>query len=185
MEFLVGLLIVMLVVVVAIWLFLAKQGDAHFRFIVVQRTDFTLKELSENTATFICTIPFINNGTQDGTLMDVYPRHLLPCEQFDAVDVDSRLTLDSANRNDGYWEAYIVPKGTGGAIYLTVKFTAKSGDIMTALKDMVDMPIDIVFQVVARSPWYIDKNRLVMTAGEIDNALAAGQQAAARQGEEI
>lgn len=185
MEFLVGLLILMLVVVVAIWLFFAKQGDAHFLFIVAQRTDFTLKELTGNTATFICTIPFINNGTQDGTLMDVYPRHLLPCEQLDAVDVDSRLTLDSANRNDGYWEAYIVPKGTGGSIYLTVKFTAKSGDIMTALKDMVDMPIDIVFQVVARSPWYIDKNRLVMTAGEIDNALAAAQRAAARQEEEI
>ncbi len=180
MEVLAVLLILVLGAAAAIWLYIAKQGDAHFQFIVDQRTDFTLTEITDTKATFKATVPFVNNGTQDGTLMDVFPRHFLPCEQFDAVDTDARLTLDSANRNDGYWEAYIVPFNTGGAIVLTVTFTAKTGDIREALKDMVDMPIDIVFQVVARSPWYIDKNRLVMTAGEIQKALAAGQQAAVR-----
>ncbi|HWR42692.1 hypothetical protein [Sporomusa sp.] len=180
MEVLAVLVILVLGAAVGIWLYIANQGDAHFQFIVDQRTDFTLTEVTKDTATFSATVPFINNGTQDGTLMDVFPRHFLPYEQFDAVDTDSRLTLDCANRSDGYWEAYIVPKNTGGSIILTVKFTAKAGDIMAALKDMVDMPIDIVFQVVARSPWYIHKNRLVMTASEIQKALAAGQQAAAR-----
>ncbi|SMD00887.1 hypothetical protein [Sporomusa malonica] len=180
MEFLAVLLILVVGAAVGIWLYIVNQGDAHFQFIVDQRTDFTLAEITKDAATFRTVVPFINNGTQDGTLMDVFPRHFLPYEQFDAVDTDARLTLDSADRNDGYWEAYIVPKNTGGSIILTVKFTAKNGDIAAALKDMVDMPIDIVFQVVARSPWYIDKNRLVMTASEIHKALAAGQQAAAR-----
>lgn len=180
MEILAVLLILVVGAAVGIWLFIANQGDAHFQFIVDQRTDFTLTEISKEAATFRTVVPFVNNGTQDGTLMDVFPRHFLPCEQFDAVDTDSRLTLDSADRNDGYWEAYIVPKNTGGSIILTVKFTAKNGNIATVLEEMVDMPIDIVFQVVARTPWYIDKNRLVMTASEIHKALAAGQQAAAR-----
>lgn len=180
MEFLIVLVLIIILGAAAVWLFVANQGDANFKFIVEQRTDFTLKEITQETATFSTTVPFINNGQQDGTLMDVFPRHFLPCEQFDAVDTDSRLTLDSANRTDGYWEAYIVPVTTGGSIILTVKFTAKSGDIKAALNDMVDMPIDIVYQVVARSLWYLAKERLVMTADEIHKALAAGQEAAAR-----
>ncbi len=179
-EFLAILLLIVVGAVVGIWLFIANQGDANFKFVVDQRTAFSLTGITEDTATFVSQIPFVNNGTQGGTLMDVYPRHLLPCEQFDAVEVDSRLTLDKANRSDGYWEAYIVLKNTGGSIILTVKFTAKSGDIKAALADMVDMPIDIVYQVVARGPWYINKERLVMTADEIHRALAAGEQAAAR-----
>ena len=180
MELLIVLLIVVLGAAVGVWLYIAKQGDANFKFIVDQRTDFTLTGITKETATFSATVPFINNGSQDGTLMDVFPRHFLPCEQFDAVDTDTRLTFDRANRSDGYWEAYIVPVTTGGSIILTVKFTAKSGDIKVALKDMVDMPIDIVYQVVARSLWYIAKERLVMTADEIHKALAASEEAAAR-----
>ncbi len=180
MEFLAVLLILVLGAVIGIWLFIANQGDAHFKFVVDQRTDFKLTGITQDSATFSTTVPFINNGTQDGTLMDVFPRHFLPYEQYDAVDTDARLTLDCANRSDGYWEAYIVPKNTGGSIILTVKFTAKSGDIKAALAEMVDMPIDIVYQVVARSPWYIDKDRLVMTADEIHKALAASGTAAAR-----
>ncbi|WP_371380825.1 hypothetical protein [Sporomusa aerivorans] len=180
MELLAVLLILVLGAIVGIWLYIANQGDAHFKFLVEQHTDFTLKSITQDTATFSTTIPFVNDGTQDGTFMDVFPRHFLPVEQFDAVDTDVRLTLDSANRSDGYWEAYIVPKSTGGSIVLSVKFTAKSGDIKAALRDMVDMPIDIIFQVVARSPWYIHKNRLIMKADEIHKALAAGGEAAAR-----
>lgn len=180
MEFLAGLVLVVVFVVFAIWLYIANQGDANFKFIVDQRTEFKLKSVNQDTAVFTTTIPFVNNGTQDGTLMDVFPRHFLPYEQFNAVDTDVRLTLDSADRHDGYWEAYIVPKATGGSIILTVKFTAKSGDINTALKDMVDMPIDIIFQVVARGPWYFAKNRLIMTADEIHKAIAAGTKAAAK-----
>lgn len=179
-EFLIGLVVIVLCAIAGVWLFIAHKGDAHFTFIVEQRTDFTLKEITQESATFSTTVPFVNDGKQDGTLMDVFPRHFLPSEQFDAVDTDSRLTLASANRTDGYWEACIIPVTTGGSIILTVKFTAKAGDIKTALQDMVDMPIDIVYQVVARSLWYIAKERLVMTAEEIHRALAAGIETAAR-----
>ena len=180
MEFLVGLLIVVVIAAAAVWLYIANQGDAQFSFIVEQRTDFVLKEITQDTATFTTTVPFVNKGTQDGTLMDVFPRYFLPCEQFDAVDTDARLTMTGLNRTDNYWEAYIVPVNEGGSIILTVKFTAKSGDIKAALTDMVDMPIDIIYQVVARSLWYLAKDRLVMNADEIHKALAAKEEAAAR-----
>lgn len=174
MELLSIVLVAAAFVAVAVWLYIARQGDAEFEFLVDQRTDFTLEALSAERAVFACIVPFVNKGTQDGTIMDCYPRHLLPQEQFDAVDVASRLELESSRRNDGYFEALIVPKTTGSAVIITVSLTAKQGDIRKALADMVDMPVDIVYQAVARSKWYIDKQRLVMPAAEIASALAAG-----------
>lgn len=172
MEFLFGLIALVIVGVLAVWLYIVRQGDAEFEFLVDQRTEFSLVNMTDDTATFSCKVPFVNKGTQDGTIMDAYTRHLLPYEQYDGVEVNSRLELETAPRTDGYFEALIVPKTTGQAIIVTVKLTAQNGNIHEALSQMVDMPIDIVYQVVARSEWYITKNRLVMKSQEI--AKAAG-----------
>ncbi len=171
MEFLVIKVLLAIVVTVAIWLFIARQGDAEFEFLVGQRTAFTLVEGTAQAAVFSCKVPFINKGSQDGTIMDAYPRHLLPYEQFDGVTVNSRMELAAAPRTDNYFEAVIIPKGTGGSVIVTVTFTAKSGTIKEALQNLyelsVDMPIDIVYQIVARTPWYIHKARMIMTCDEI------------------
>ena len=177
MEFLMILVGLAVVVAIAVWLFIARQGDAEFEFIVGQRTDFILEDATDKTAIFSCTVPFINKGSQDGTIMDAYPRHLLPYEQYDGVDVSSRMELITAPRTDNYFEAIIIPKGTGGTVKITVAFTAKEGSIREALGQMheltVDMAIDIVYQIVARTPWYIHKARMMMTCDEIMRAMQA------------
>lgn len=170
MEFLIGLLVVAGLMALAIWLYIANQGDAEFEFQVNQATAFEVSECSEDAITVKCKVPFMNKGPQDGTIMDCYTRHLMPYEQYDGVEVYSRLELESAPRSDGYFEAVIVPKQTGQTIVITVKLTAKHGNIKQALEQMVDMPIDIVYQVVARSDWYITKTRLVMKAADIVRA---------------
>ena len=171
MELLLFFVVAAVVLAVAVWLFIARQGDAEFEFLVDQRTDFKLEEMSGNRAVFSCIVPFVNKGTQDGTIMDCFTRHLLPQEQFDAVEVSSRLELETRRRSDGYFEALIVPRTDGNAVIVTVDFTAKQGDIRQALAGMVDMPVEIYFQVVARGNWYIDKQRVVMMAGEVAAAL--------------
>lgn len=177
MEFLMIVVVLIVVLAIGVWLFIARQGDAEFEFIVDQRTDFILEDLTDKTATFSCKVPFINKGSQGGTIMDAYPRHLLPYEQYDGVEVSSRMELSTAPRTDNYFEAVIIPQGTGGTVVITVKFTAKEGDIKEALGQMaeltVDMAIDIVYQIVARSPWYIHKTRMMMTCDEIMSALQA------------
>ena len=177
MEFLMVLVVLMVVVVIAVWLFIARQGDAEFEFLVGERSDFILDSQTDKTATFSCKVPFINKGSQGGTIMDAYPRHLLPYEQFDGVEVNSRMELSTAPRTDNYFESVIFLKGTGGVVIITVTFTAKEGGIQEALGQMaeltVDMPIDIVYQIVARAPWYIDKARMVMTCDEIMKAMQA------------
>jgi hypothetical protein len=174
-ELLVTIVLLAVIVAVAVWLFIAKQGDAEFEFLVGQRTEFMLVEKTEKTATFSCKVPFINKGLQDGTIMDAYPRHLLPYEQFDGVEVSSRMELATAPRTDNYFEAVIIPKGTGGTVIITVTFTAKAGTIIDALQNLyelsVDMPIDIVYQIVARTPWYIHKARMIMTCDEVMKAM--------------
>lgn len=171
MELLLFILIAAVVVAVALWLFIARQGDAELEFLVDQRTDFKLDEINGDRAVFSCVVPFVNKGTQDGTIMDCFPRHLLPQEQYDAVEVSSRLELETRRRSDGYFEALIVPKTDGNAVIVTVIFTAKQGDIRQSLAAMVDMPVEIYFQVVGRGKWYVTKQRIVMTAGEVAAAF--------------
>ncbi|WP_378953969.1 hypothetical protein [Pelosinus sp. sgz500959] len=177
MDFLMMLVFLVIIVVIAVWLFIARQGDAEFDFLVGERTPFILEELTDKTATFSCKVPFINKGSQGGTIMDAYPRHLLPDEQYAGVAVSSRLELTTAPRTDNYFEAIIFTPGTGGTVVITVQFMAKEGSIEQALGEMieltVDMAIDIVYQIVARTPWYIHKKRLVMTCDEIREALQA------------
>ncbi len=173
MELLLIILLAAAVAAVALWLFIARQGDAEFEFLVDQRTDFKLEEMSGDRAVFSCVLPFVNKGTQDGTIMDCFPRHLLPQEQFDAVEVSSRLELETRRRSDGYFEALIVPKTDGNAVIVTVIFAARNGNIRQALADVVDMPVEIYFQVVARGKWYVAKQRLVMLAEEVAAALKA------------
>jgi len=170
-EFLAFLFIVVGIVLVVLWLYIVRQGDAEFDFLVDQRTEFALNELTKDKAVFSCVVPFLNKGTQDGTIMDCYPRHLMPFEYYKGCHIQSRLTLESNRRDDGYWEALIVFKTTGDAVVLTLTFTDGNGDIKQALAGIPDMPIDLVYQVVARSDWYISKKRLVMSAAEIQAAL--------------
>lgn len=171
-----GLMIILFLIilfVIVVWLYIAKQGDAEFVFLVEQRTPWTVEEVTENSAVFSTKVPFVNRGTQGGTIMDAYPRYLLPCEQYDAVDVYARLTNmeETLFRTDGYWESVIVLAKEGGTVLVTVKLTAKEGSIEAALADMVNMPIDLVYQIVARSDWYLSKNRIIFVGDEARQAF--------------
>ncbi len=171
MEFIAFLLIVIGLILLALWLYVARQGDAEFDFLVDQRSAFILDELTKDRATFSCKIPFVNKGSQDGTIMDCYPRHLMPYEYYDACHIESRLTIDSARRTDGYWEANIVFWGKGDAIVLTIVLTARNEDLGQALAALPDMPVEIVYQAVGRSDWYITKKTMIVPAAEIKAAL--------------
>ncbi|MBP2655991.1 MAG: hypothetical protein H6Q73_3560 [Firmicutes bacterium] len=172
-ELVVSIIIVLVAVALVIWLYFIRQGDAEFEFLVDQRTGLKLDSINSNVAVFSCKVPFVNKGMQDGTIMDCYTRHLLPREQYDGVELASWLAVETRPRNDGYFEALIVPKTTGETLDITLKFTAKDNDIKVALADMVDFSLDIVYQVVARREWYIAKQRMIVVADELIQALNA------------
>ena len=48
---------------------------------------------------------------------------------------------------------------------------SKEGTIREDLKTFPDMPIDLVYQVVSRSEWYIHKARITLKASEVKRAM--------------
>lgn len=103
--------------------------------------------------------------------MDFYPRTLLPHEQYDKCVVHSQLANTEAERDDNYWESVIINPGEGGRIRVTVELVSKAGTIREDLKTFPDMSIDLVYQVVARSEWYIHKARITLKASEVAHEL--------------
>jgi hypothetical protein len=160
------LLILVILGVLSVWLYIKSKGDCRFEFLVAERTAFVPVETRENYVVFSCQVPFVNSGAQDGTLIDVHLRTLLPKEYYDKVDVDGRMHNASDPRGDHYWESVIIPYGTGGTAVLNIKLTATSGDIRADLAEMVDMPMYIVYEVVGRRPIVVYKAYLVMTQEE-------------------
>ncbi len=147
------------------------QGDAKFRFGVKKRTPAVLENLERAKAVFYTDIPYKNVGKQLGTIMDCFPRVQLPCELYDACRASAWLTNMNRERNDGYWEAYIVDVGAKGYIRLRLEFTTDRGNIADALETFPDMPVDIIYQGVSRSDWYLSKVRTVITGKELRRAL--------------
>lgn len=167
MEVIFSLLILAVLACVAVWLYIVHQGDAVFEFIVDQCSPLKIEKQTVGELVFSFKVPYVNKGSQEGIILDAFSRHYLPQEQFDKVAVSSWLMEEKTPREDCYWESLIVPVGKGGAVVIKVSLVAKNGNIKATLMDMVDMPVDIFYQIVARSPWYIHKNRVVLTADQI------------------
>ncbi len=170
-NYIVGILCFVAFLYVVFRIFCWRHGDENILIAGHRRTKFVLEDMSFNQMVLVTDIPFSNRGKQNGTIMDLYPRHLLPQEQFDAVHVESWTTNANAERHDGYWPAEIIEPRKGGVIRLRVILTGKSGSIRNDAKGFPDMNIDIVYQVVGRSDWHIAKERIVLTAEEVEQAL--------------
>lgn len=170
-----NVVVVILVIIAVFYLafraYAWRQGDEAITMLVKRRTPFVVEDESFQQVVLVSDIPFVNKGRQNGTIMDLYPRHLMPQEQFDNVHIQSWTTDANAERHDGYWKAQIIETRKGGTVRLRLIFTAKNGNIHKDLKGFPDMNIDIVYQVVGRSDWHISKNRITLTAEELQQAL--------------
>ncbi|MBD8976753.1 hypothetical protein [Veillonella magna] len=172
---LINVVVTIVVIIAALYLafrfYAWRQGNERIVLVTKRRTPFQVEDLTFKTVTLVCDIPFVNRGKQNGTIMDVYPRHLLPQEQFDNVSIVSWTTDANRERHDGYWESVIIEPRKGGTIRLRVILEGKTGNIRKDVVGFPDMSIDIVYQVVGRSDWHISKQRIVLTAEELAQAM--------------
>ena len=166
--------------VLIVALYIRKLGDADFYFDVPHRTRLVLTDETQDAMRFEFRLPFRNRGSQQGTLMDVIARPWMPEEQFSAAAILPQVTIASAPRDDGYWEAALFPmdKIDNDVAVIRLTFHAKQGGIRSAMDEMVDLPVNIIYQVVARSDWYMSKVMVTLPAAEFKAAIDAG---AARQ----
>ena len=167
-------------VMLGVALFVWKQGDADFYFDVAKRSELVLEKETADLMVFSFRLPFRNRGSQQGTLMDVFARPWLPREQFSAAELTTKVTAVSNPRDDGYWESALFPmdKIDNDVALITLRFESHGGDIRRAMAQMVDLPLNIVYQVVGRSDWYLSK---VMVELPLEEFQAAIQSAAGRK----
>lgn len=170
-NFIVGILCIIAIIYIIYRLYAWRQGNEHLVIMAKRRTPFIVEDINFNEVILSCEVPFANRGKQYATIMDMFPRHLMPQEQFDGVHIESWLTDKHHERHDGYWEALIVKQRKSGTIKLRVVFTSKTGNIRTDLQGFPNMPIDIYHQVVGRTDYRISKTRVVLTARELQDAL--------------
>ena len=72
------ILVVIAVLYLAFRFYVVRQGDEHIQMVTKRRSAFQLEDISFDKVTLVCDIPFTNRGKQNGTIMDLYPRHMLP-----------------------------------------------------------------------------------------------------------
>lgn len=150
-----------------------RQGDADFVFELERRTPLVLERETETQLVFSFRLPFRNRGTQQGTLMDVFARPWLPAEQFSAAELTTQVIMASNPRQDGYWEATLFPneKVEHDVAIVHLRFEARQGGIRPAMAKMVDLPLNIIYQVVARAEWYLAKVMLEIPQEEFQTAI--------------
>ena len=167
-------------VFLALALYIWRQGDADFIFDTAKRSRLVLEKETKNEMVFSFSVPFRNRGSQQGTLMDVFVRPWMPREQFSAAELTTKVTVASCPRSDGYWEATLFPneKLENDVAVIKLRFYSEDGDIRQAMAHIVDLPLNIVYQVVARAEWYLTKTMLELPMEEFHAAMqsARGQE---------
>ena len=156
---------------IAAALFAIQQGNTNLILKTGERTPFKVEARDEDSVTLVSTMDFVNKGKQCATVTDCLARTQLPYEQYDGIEVWGKVERAGAPRDDDYFEATLVPCGQMFSIRVIVRLTARHGrDIKTALRRMVDVPIDIIYTRLGRRPWVLKKTRIVLTAEEIAGA---------------
>ena len=172
MDFLITIVLWVLIILLVLMLLneaiIRFIGDAIVNMKADEHTPFTVDEITQDSISFSTTINVANEGKQCATIMDCYVRPLLPFEQFDGVKVEAKAELKGVPREDDYFESVLIQKKESIDIVIRVKLIdRKNNDIKKTLTNMVDLPLDIVYQHAARYPWKISKETVVITAEEI------------------
>ncbi len=181
LQIVMTLLVLVTLVYVAYRLVCIVQGDMHFVALPTGKAArrkarpalppgavrFTLEEADRQRLVLIGEISLYNDGKQQGTIMDCFGRAYLPAEQYPDLQMRVRLTPVDAPRQDGYWEAVLVPARTGLRTRIEITIEALRGSLTDAIADFGKADFDVLYQVVGRSDWYYDKTRLTLTGEDI------------------
>ena len=78
LDTLVWIACIIAIIYIAYRVFAWRQGNEGITILVKRRTPFVVEDISFDQVVLTTDIPFVNKGKQYGTIMDMFPRHLLP-----------------------------------------------------------------------------------------------------------
>ena len=145
-------LVVLGVAVVAAYIWM--QGDAKMLFDVKKRTAAVKVSETEKRLDFAVELDYKNVGKQEATLIDAYVRIYLPQEQYDDVLLRGKVNLKDVLRDDDYFEAVLVPAGTGKTI-------------AEAMANSPDVDVALIVECRGRGALYTKKKYITLTAEEM------------------
>ncbi len=128
----------------------------------------TVKLTDKNRLDFDVTLPYKNMGSQESTILDAYMRIYLPQEQYNDVLLRGKVNLEGVLRNDDYFEAVLVPEGTGRKMVLRFEAYAQNGKtIAEALENIPDVDVALYLDCRGRKQLYTLKEYFTLTAEEM------------------
>lgn len=166
------ILAVIVLAFVVVGIFIMMRGDAEMNFYSKKRT--TAAKVSEDgkRLDFNVEIPYDNTGKQEGTIIDTYMRIYLPQEQYDDVLLRGKVNLKGVMREDDYFEALLVPEGTGNTLVLRFEAYARNGKtIKEALGQIPDVDVALFVDCRGRRELYTKKEIFTLTAKEMRNLV--------------
>jgi hypothetical protein len=167
------ILFIILLFVLAYRVYVYNLGDVDVKFADAAKSPLKAVRQDEKTVVLRSAVEMANQGKQIAVIIDCFTRHLLPYEQFDGVKAASRVMREDAPREDDYFEAYLLKQNTKINLIVEFSLTARKDEtIKDALSRMVDLPVEIHYQMETRNGLFHKKLRLEFTAQEI--AAAAG-----------
>lgn len=187
--YLLNIIIVILVIIAVVQLLAAlhaaQQGDAKWKVFfpgarrgerkgyrrAVPQPPLVVTKVTPTEVTFTIEAVLRNIGRQQGTVMDCFPRAYLPREQYPSLRVDAFLSRADEPRDDGYWEAYLVPRKKEVALNVVVTLRSLDGRIGTAMEDLGGFPIDVVYNVYGRSDARYERTRFVVSGVNLRQSL--------------
>ncbi|MCQ2373755.1 MAG: hypothetical protein MJ050_06725 [Phascolarctobacterium sp.] len=165
LEILVAL-VVLAVIVVGVYI--KAQGDAEMLVEVGKRTTAVKVAEDGERLDFEVEVPYRNAGKQEGTIIDAYMRIYLPQEQYADVLLRGKVNLKGVKRDDDYFEAVLVPEGTGKTLLLRFEAYAKNGKtIAEAINGMPDVDIALYADCRGRGALFTVKEFLTLSAEEM------------------
>lgn len=173
LEFLCFVAALIVLAVVAFKLYCIRLGKSVPVIYTDRRTEFKATEFKEKSMTVACEMPYMNTGKVLCTMMDCFARVQLPQEQFKGVRILARVEREGERRDDGYFEAVLMPAQKGGKLIVTLEIEVQNDDVLETLLAMPDVNVDIFYQIVDKESLYIDKSRIVLTAREVREAIEA------------
>lgn len=154
--------------IVVVGLYIKLQGDAAMRLLTKKRSEAALDKAEGERLDFSLTLPFDNIGKQEGTILDAYMRIYLPQEQYDDVLLRGKVNLEGVLRDDDYFEALLVPAGTGKNFVLRFEAYARNGkSIAEAVGNMPDVDVALFADCRGRRELYTIKEYFTLTAKEL------------------
>ncbi|MBQ9364651.1 MAG: hypothetical protein IJT82_02640 [Schwartzia sp.] len=162
---------IIILLAAALKIFFVHEGNPLVVVCTKERTKFSVIGRDETSVRLSSRIEFKNIGKQCATIVDCVARPQLPFEQYDGIDARAKAEVDGIPREDDYFEATLINKHKSLFINIIVTLSArKNMSIEDAVSRMVDLPIDIICTQLGRRPWWMSKDRIILTSEELSAA---------------